>query len=84
MLEGYVYQSDFARKYVAQGREEGVSEGLALAVLELARDKLELSPEEQDAIQAIREQSVLTELAVALGRTHDALQARAVLERTRT
>ena len=26
-MQGYVYQSNFARKYVAQGREEGLSEG---------------------------------------------------------
>jgi flagellar biosynthesis/type III secretory pathway protein FliH len=29
MMKGYEYQSDFARKYVAQGRAEGRNEGLA-------------------------------------------------------
>ena len=29
MMKGYEYQSDFARKYVAQGRAEGRAEGLA-------------------------------------------------------
>jgi predicted transposase YdaD len=29
MMKGYEYQSDFARKYVAQGRTEGRAEGLA-------------------------------------------------------
>ena len=29
MMKGYEYQSDFAKKYVAQGRSEGLSEGRA-------------------------------------------------------
>ena len=29
MMKGYEYQSDFARKYVAQGRAEGFAEGRA-------------------------------------------------------
>ena len=29
MMKGYEYQSDFAKKYVAQGRSEGLTEGLA-------------------------------------------------------
>jgi hypothetical protein len=28
MMKGYEYQSDFAKKYVAQGRAEGFTEGL--------------------------------------------------------
>lgn len=28
MIKGYEYQSDFAKKYVAQGRAEGLAEGL--------------------------------------------------------
>jgi hypothetical protein len=32
-MKGYEYQSDFARKYVAQGRAEGRAEGEALALL---------------------------------------------------
>ncbi len=28
-MKGYEYQSDFARRYVAQGRTEGLSEGLS-------------------------------------------------------
>ncbi|HEX7182851.1 MAG TPA: hypothetical protein VF756_13490, partial [Thermoanaerobaculia bacterium] len=28
MMKGYEYQSDFAKKYVAQGRAEGLVEGL--------------------------------------------------------
>lgn len=33
MMKGYEYQSDFAKKYVAQGREEGRSAGEANALL---------------------------------------------------
>jgi hypothetical protein len=28
MMKGYEYQSDFAKKYVAQGRAEGLNDGL--------------------------------------------------------
>jgi hypothetical protein len=83
VMEGYVYQSDFARRYVAQGREEGREEGLHLAVLELARDKLPLSAADEAAIRALRDPAVLTELNVALGRARNARQARAALERAR-
>jgi hypothetical protein len=33
MMKGYEYQSDFAKKYVAQGRAEGRAEEAANAVL---------------------------------------------------
>ena len=32
-MKGYEYQSDFAKKYVAQGRAEGRVEGVARSVL---------------------------------------------------
>ena len=32
-MKGYEYQSDFAKKYVAQGRAEGRAEGTAQALL---------------------------------------------------
>jgi hypothetical protein len=37
MMKGYEYQSDFAKKYVAQGRTEGLAEGEARAVLTALR-----------------------------------------------
>jgi post-segregation antitoxin (ccd killing protein) len=41
MMKGYEYQSDFAKKYVAQGRAEGLSEGLTRgAAQEAARNLL--------------------------------------------
>ncbi len=33
-MKGYEYQSDFARRYVAQGRTEGLSEGLSKGLSE--------------------------------------------------
>jgi hypothetical protein len=37
MMKGYEYQSDFARKYLAQGRTEGRAEEAARAVLTVLR-----------------------------------------------
>lgn len=37
MMKGYQYQSDFAKKYVAQGRTEGRTEEAARAVLTVLR-----------------------------------------------
>jgi hypothetical protein len=37
MMKGYEYQSDFAKKYVAQGRTEGHAEGTARALLTVLR-----------------------------------------------
>jgi hypothetical protein len=34
MMKGYEYQSDFAKKYVAQGRAEGLTEGLTKGITE--------------------------------------------------
>jgi hypothetical protein len=85
MLQGYVYQSDFARKYFGQGKEEGLAEGqqegLRRAALELARIKLTLAPEEEAAIQALRDPDLLTELVIRLGKARSAKQARAALDR---
>lgn len=36
-MKGYEYQSDFAKKYVAQGRAEGWAEGIALSILAVLR-----------------------------------------------
>jgi hypothetical protein len=41
-MKGYEYQSDFAKKYVAQGRAEGRTEGLTEGLIEgLARGRTE-------------------------------------------
>jgi hypothetical protein len=47
----YEYQSDFARKYVAQGEAKGKAEGKAEAVLMvLASRKLEVSEPQRERI----------------------------------
>ena len=87
MIKGYQYQSDFARKYYGQGREEGREvgrqEGLRAAVAALARTKLEQpSDDELAEIEAVSDPQVLTELVTSLGEARSAAEARAVLRRT--
>lgn len=72
------YQSDFARKYFAQGRQEGT----LLAVLAVAQAKLgDLSEDLQARIRAVASDAQLTEILVALSGAPDATAARAVLDR---
>jgi hypothetical protein len=71
-MERYEYKTEFARKYVAEGRQR--------AIIELARVKLgALSADDEAAIRALRDDDVLTALTVGLGQARDADQARAVL-----
>jgi len=90
MIKGYEYQSEFARKYYSQGREEGRGEGhehgreegVRVAVLTLARAKLvALSAADEAAIAAVHDERVLTALITELGRARNAARARAVLDR---
>jgi predicted transposase YdaD len=85
-MQGYEYQSDFARKYYGQGREEGRQEGreegLRAAVVALARTKCkQLSDDDIAAIEAISDQGLLTELVTSLGKVRRASEARAALDR---
>jgi hypothetical protein len=84
-MQHYEYQSDFARKYYGQGREEGRQEGredgLRAAVVALARTKLDqLSDDDIAAIEALSDQRVLTELVTSLGQARTVLEARAALD----
>jgi hypothetical protein len=77
-MQGYEYQSDFARKYYGQGR----AEGLRTAVVALARTKIEnLSDADVAAIEAVSDQDILTELVTSLGQAHSARKARVALNR---
>jgi hypothetical protein len=81
-MQGYEYQSDFARKYYGQGLEKGRQAGLRTAVVALARTKLEeLSDDDIAAIEAVSDQRVLTELVTSLGQVRSASEARAALDR---
>ena len=88
MIENYEYQSDFARRYIAQGRdegrEEGREEGLRAAAIQLARAKLgTLSADEEARLAAMTDaDGALTGLIIALGRAANADEARVALERT--
>jgi hypothetical protein len=75
-MQGYEYQSDFARKYYGQGREEG----LRAAVLALARSKLDqLSGDDLAAIEALSDQAVLTALVTSLGQARSLAEVRAAI-----
>ena len=77
-MQGYEYQSDFARKYYGQGREEG----LRAAALALARTKLEpLSDDDLTAIEGLSDQAVLTVLITSLGQARNLSEARVALSR---
>jgi hypothetical protein len=83
-MQGYKYQSEFARRYYNQGRSEGRTkgreEGFRSAVLALARTKLEtITPEDEAAIKALHDKRALTELVGALGQARSAAKARAAL-----
>jgi hypothetical protein len=83
-MQGYEYQSAFARKYYNEGREEGRSEGLQDAVLALLRAKLEvLSEDDEAAIKALHDLPALTALIGALGQARGAQEARAALAAVR-
>lgn len=85
-MEGYKYQSDFARKYYGQGHEEGlekgVEKGLRAALVAFARARLGPLPDADiAAIEAVADQRVLTGLVASLGRARSAAKARAALDR---
>ena len=81
-MQGYEYQSEFARKYYRQGREEGREEGMRAAVLALARTKLAgVTAEDEAAIAALHDERVLTDLISALGEARGTDAARAALDR---
>jgi len=75
-MEGYKYQSEFALRHQAQGREEGreeVRDNLRRSVLKLAGTKLARVPEDlEDRVRRAAEPALVA-LLVALGesRTHD-------------
>ena len=84
-MQRYEYQSDFARKYYGQGRQEGLQEGrqvgLQAAVVALARTKIEdLSDGDIAAIEAVSDQRILTELVTSLGQARSARKARVALD----
>lgn len=89
-MQGYEYQSNFARRYFDKGRHEGREEGrhegelggLRKAALALARARFEaLTADDLVAIDRAEDEVGLTELVGALGRARDIAEARAALGR---
>ena len=79
-MQGYVYQSEFARKYISQGREEGREEGLRRAVLAIVRAKLgEVTADDEAAIAAVTGEHALAALIDALMQITDAPEVRAAM-----
>jgi hypothetical protein len=86
LMQGYEYQSEFARKYYNQGREEGREEGredgLRAAVLRLARGRLaSITREDVAAIEALHDEHAFTELIDSLGKAESASDVRVALDR---
>jgi hypothetical protein len=81
MMKGYEYQSDFAKKYVAQGRAEGRSDEAARALLtvlrvrgievpEAARERI-LSQKDPERLERWLERAIVaTSLAKVLDDPH--------------
>jgi hypothetical protein len=87
-MQGYVYQSDFARKYYSQGLEEGREKGLEegrgvglrRAVLALLRAKLDVvNAEDEAAVESVDDERRLTELIGVLGLATSTADVRAAL-----
>lgn len=79
MLHGYVYQSDFARKYYGQGLEEGQRNGFRKALHALARAKLGALTAADKRALAVASESTATSLIRAISKARDADGVRAAL-----
>ena len=80
-MQGYIYQSEFARRYYSQGLEEGLERGLRSAVCALVRAKLQhLSAEHELAIAALHDEGVLTALIAALAEARTPIEVQAALD----
>jgi hypothetical protein len=80
MIKGYVYQSDFARKYYFQGRDEGRAD-FCLEILEAVSTRL---PGLRDEIAArLRDQqpALRVQISLELSKARNEAEARAVLAR---
>jgi hypothetical protein len=82
-MKGYEYQSEFARHFIAQGREEGrvegCEEGLVKAVLRVVRARLgTLSTADEQRIRAMRGTAV-EQLCTAVASVRDEAHLREIL-----
>ncbi|HWO22423.1 MAG TPA: hypothetical protein VNO30_26875 [Kofleriaceae bacterium] len=79
MIKGYVYQSDFARKYVAQGRAEGRAEGLRRAITEGVCARFPGLRNELERQLRDQPEARLVQLAGEVGKAQDKDAVRAIL-----
>jgi len=83
-MQGHTYQSEFARKYYSEGREQGRVDGLRRGVLAVMRTKLDaVGSEEVAAVEAMRDEQALTELLIVLSCAADASEVRTALTAAR-
>ena len=81
MIKGYEYQSDFARRYYSQGREEGREEGLRHAIITLVCTRLPgLREELEDRLRG-QPEGRLVQIITDLDRVYDEDGVRAVIDR---
>jgi hypothetical protein len=79
---GYEYQSEFARRYLEQGREEGRVAGLRAACQVLLESKLgALSAADTARLEALEDAGSLETLLLELASAADQAAARAALDR---
>ena len=87
-MQKHQYQSDFARKYYQEGRDEEREEGrerLRRAVLAIATAKIgALSPELTERVRGLGDLAALERLLIEIGQARDAEAARALLARVGT
>jgi len=77
MIKGYEYQSDFARKYYSQGREDGLRRAIVeLVSARLPRLRADLTSRLRDKPEA-----ALAQIFAKLARARDKDGMRLVLER---
>jgi post-segregation antitoxin (ccd killing protein) len=72
IMKGYEYQSDFAKKYVAQGRAEGVARSVlavlrarGIAVPEAVRDRI-LAEKEPERLERWLEKAMVASSAATI------------------
>jgi hypothetical protein len=81
MIKGYVYQSDFARKYYFQGLDEGREEGLRQAILALVDRRVPGLRDELEPRLRSHSEAQLLELITELDQVRDEAGVHAILER---
>jgi hypothetical protein len=81
MLKGYEYQSDFARRYVASGKEEALDD-MRREALRIARERLgTLTLQQQDAISELRDVRTVAELIAGVAAAKDTRELDVLLAR---